>query len=44
MIGRKNPSPYQGQTVAQMMLARQVTKPNSAGVNYDVVPTNPGLS
>jgi len=41
MIGQTNPSPYQGKTVAQLMAAKQITRPNSAGVNYDVVPTNP---
>jgi len=44
MIGHKNPSPYQGKTVAQMMAAKQLTHPDSAGVNYDVVPTNPEAS
>jgi len=40
MIGRKNPSPYQGKTVAQLMAARQLQKPVSSGINYDVVPHN----
>ncbi len=41
MIGRKNPSPYQGKTVAQMMARYAIQKPVSAGINYDVVPHNP---
>lgn len=38
MIGQINPHPYQGKTVAQMIAARQIRKPESAGINYDVVP------
>lgn len=36
MLGK--PNPYQGKTVAQMMLARQLVKPVNSGINYDVVP------
>jgi hypothetical protein len=44
MIGQKNPSPYQGKTVAQMLAVRNIKHPDSHGINYDVVPTNPQAS
>ena len=31
-------TPHKGKTVAQMMLAEKIVKPNSAGINFDVVP------
>jgi hypothetical protein len=44
MIGQKIPSPYQGKTVAQLMAKTAIRQPDPAGINRDVVPTNPAAS